>query len=114
MNPIYLLISEYPDLLESYKIQSINNLSLAYCYFQGLIYHNPNNKYNKRNYKAIKNTLIIILGVFGFTKDQLIQTAYQECEMFNINRKQSAWSTGEYIEQQSFKDFINSINIYEE
>ena len=58
--------------------------------------------------------MITVLGVFGFTKDQLIQTAYQECEMFNINRKQSAWSTGDFIEQQSFKDFINDMNIYEE
>ena len=114
MNPMYLLISKYPDLLEAYRTQSVNNLSLAYCYFQGLIYNSPNNQYNRRNYKAIKNALITVLGVFGFTKDQLIQTAYQECEMFNINRKQSAWSTGDFIEQQSFKDFINDMNIYEE
>ena len=39
--------------------------------------------------------------------------AYQQYQVYEKNRTEASKVLGPFIEEQSFKDFINSINIYE-
>lgn len=115
MDPIYIICKQYPKDLHKYTHQIIVDLMLGYLYFQGFIYndHGKNNKLCKKNYKIYKDTLIQAMDFFNLTKKEIIVVGYQQAQIYTICRTECIKSVGNFVEEQSFKDFINDINIYE-
>lgn len=54
-----------------------------------------------------------IINKFHLFKEDIIAVAYENPQLYAINRNEGSKPLGQFIEEQSFKDFINSINIYE-
>ena len=103
----------FPDYSNFYIKQTILNFVLGYLYIQGLMYNNSNIILLKQNYQYYKETLINFMIKYDLTKQIIITIAYDFPEMYFINKKNAIFSTGYFIEEQSFRDFINDMHIYE-
>lgn len=89
-----------------------NNFSLAYLYFQGFLANGEPYKYGVQNYISYKNRFGKMLKMFNVTKERVIDTVYSDPNFYNINRTASFEAVGLFIEQESFKDFINNMKPY--
>ena len=113
--PLYQLSNKFPQDIVYYRDQAVASLLLGYLYFQGFIYNNKtDNRLIKQNYRIFKNTLITIMNFFRISKREVIALGYNLTEVYTVSRMESQKSTGPFVEEQSFKDFIQSINIYED
>ena len=103
----------YPENRQIYIRKIIYNLVLGYFYIQAFIYYNTNLSLLRQNYRLYKDTLMRVINKFHLFKEDIIAVAYENSQLYAINRNEGSKPLGPFIEEQSFKDFINSINIYE-
>lgn len=93
-------------------IRCCHNFSLAYLYFQGFLTSGNSYIYGKANYESYKKRLAKLLKMFDATKEDVIKIVYADPNFYDVNRTASFSAVGKYVEQESFKDFINGINFY--
>lgn len=116
MMPLEQAIIKYPNNRIHYNSQACHNLALGYLYFQGFIYYYKKQNFPliQRNYQIFKKFLIKIITLFELKKEYIILYVNENPNLYNANREDSFKGIGgPFVEEISFKDFINSINIYE-
>lgn len=111
--PIEIAFHKFPAYQEYFKYQIVSGLTLAYFYSQSFIYNSSDIDLLRQNFKNLKNVLTNIMYRFNLSKQEIINIAYQDFQIYNINRAESIKAGGSFVEQQSFQDFINTFNIYQ-
>ena len=103
----------FPQQYQIFIESIIKGLILGYFYIQLFIYYNHDEKLCQKNYQLYKKKLIKIINNFNLSKQKIILLAYKDPQYYTFTETEVKNSIGFFIEEQSFKDFINSINIYE-
>lgn len=111
INPSILAKEQYPEAVMNYCQNAISGLVAGYFYFQGSLFIG-NYKMCKINYPLFEKMLIKVMKEFGVAKEGVVALAYQNNETFNYMREECKKSIGNYVETQSFKDFIYGFDLY--
>ena len=101
-----------PDQKLRFAFKVAHDIHIAYCYFQGFV-DKGNREYLVDAYQALKDTVWNYCQTFGVTTQDLIKVIYSEPAISLKDKQISHAAVGEYIEHESFMDFINRMRFYE-
>ena len=108
----------YMDMLEQGKTNnfeyilysSIEVLLFCYFYYQGFVFHDPEN-YIRENDDICRNYLVRIKETFGIDNNFIWNyCAENDAEMFTGVKKSAFMASGPYIENETFRQWLNRMH----
>ena len=98
-------------LLEKYYKRCVRNIVMTYHYYQGFV-ANCSPEYLEQNYSNIVKRIKEFKDFFHTTKEEIIKTVEEKCiDPFIRMRKESYQITKYYVEKESFREFINKMQL---
>ena len=101
-----------PDVGGRLAIRCAHSIYSAYCYIQGFITKGKLDRLRDA-YQALKAAVWKYYQTFGLGKEDLIRIIYSDPKSSINHRNLSYSALGPYIEQKSFRDFVNGMRFYE-
>ena len=101
-----------PDIGGKLAIRCAHSIYSAYCYFQAFQMRGKQNRV-RNAYIELKKSIWKYYQTFGMGREDLIRIIYSDPKAAINHRTLSYTILGYYIEQESFKDFINGMRFYE-
>lgn len=108
IEPPVIFYKRYPEQRKEFFGQCASSLLCAYFYYQYSLY-NRHDKSLEVNLKRIREACDYICEVFQANKQEVIEVIYSDYEKYNKQRDTVQLMGYSFIEEQSFKDFINSL-----
>lgn len=87
---------------------SLSSLLYSYFYIQGFKHHNPTG-YDKDNIFIVRDFFIRIKNVFNLTNEEIFNIYMLNTDMYVHIREGAYIGIGKFIETDSLKSFINSL-----
>jgi len=92
-------------------MKTAHSIYTAYCYFQGFCNKGKRERVTDA-YEAMRDAVWDYMITFGVSKQDLIKIMYSEPQAAIGHRQASYVAVGQYIETESFKDFINNMRFW--